>query len=64
MNRLSQLRDLGLFDASVTRYASYTTAPHLAGAVSIAYAERWLAAAPYAAKVSIYVHISFCERLC
>ncbi len=64
MTRLSQLRDLGLFDASVPRYTSYPTAPHFTDAVDMAHTERWLAAVPCTATVSIYVHIPFCERLC
>ncbi len=50
--------------APVPRYTSYPTAPHFhAGIDSEVYA-RWLGQINQAAKISLYLHIPFCDRLC
>lgn len=60
----SQLKRLGLFDARVPRYTSYPTAQHFSGTVCAGDTRKWLAAIPASGKISLYVHIPFCRRLC
>jgi oxygen-independent coproporphyrinogen-3 oxidase len=60
----SQLSRLGLFDARVPRYTSYPTAPHFSTAVGPADFAGWIAAVPEGSKVSLYLHVPFCRRLC
>ena len=64
MDRISQLRRFGLFDAGVPRYTSYPTPPHFSDAVTDDVAAGWISALPAGATVSLYVHIPFCRRLC
>ena len=64
MSTLSQLRQLGLFDARVPRYTSYPTAPHFSDAVGPAQAGAWIAEIASGSKVSLYIHVPFCRRLC
>lgn len=64
MDRLSQLSRLGLFDRSVPRYTSYPTAPQFGRAVGPRRARSWLQAVPAGARVSLYIHVPFCRRLC
>lgn len=59
-----QLGNLGLFDARVPRYTSYPTAPHFSDTTGPASAREWLSAIPAGSKVSLYIHIPFCSRLC
>lgn len=50
--------------ATAPRYTSYPTAPHFhAGITAADYAE-WLAALPTSARVSVYLHIPYCDSLC
>ncbi len=46
------------------RYTSYPTAPHFHDGIDGACYERWLAALPAGARLSLYVHIPFCDSLC
>ncbi len=56
--------DILRLSAPVPRYTSYPTAPHFhAGVDSETYAT-WLAALDSDAKISLYLHIPFCDRLC
>lgn len=64
MTVLSQLTALGLFDARVPRYTSYPTAPHFSGRVNADDLCAWIGAVPEGARISLYVHIPFCRRLC
>ena len=64
MEQQSQLERLGLFDARVPRYTSYPTAPHFTPAVGEARYREWLAAIPAGARISLYLHVPFCRRLC
>lgn len=64
MNTESQLTRLGLFDARVPRYTSYPTAPHFSADVGASHFTRWLAEIPPGGRVSLYVHVPFCRRLC
>ena len=64
MTTHSQLSRLGLFDAPVPRYTSYPTAPHFDADFGAATFSDWLTALPVAGRISLYVHVPFCRRLC
>lgn len=64
MKQHSQLRRFGLFDTNVPRYTSYPPATQFAGDVSPARYADWLSQIPAGARVSIYLHVPFCRRLC
>jgi oxygen-independent coproporphyrinogen-3 oxidase len=49
---------------AVPRYTSYPTAPHFHGGVTGDTYRAWLAALPPGARLSLYVHIPFCDTLC
>lgn len=48
----------------VPRYTSYPTAPHFSIDVSNLTYREWLHAMPPGSRVSLYVHIPFCDTLC
>ncbi len=50
--------------AAVPRYTSYPTAPHFNNEVGDETYARWLSDIPPSRRVSLYVHIPFCDRLC
>ncbi|MCC7320198.1 MAG: oxygen-independent coproporphyrinogen III oxidase [Rubellimicrobium sp.] len=60
----ARLRELGLFDARAPRYTSYPPANHFSKAVGPGTVAQWQQALPAGARVSLYVHIPFCRRLC
>ncbi|MEO3413548.1 oxygen-independent coproporphyrinogen III oxidase [Roseovarius sp. CAU 1744] len=60
----AQLGKLGLFDAKVPRYTSYPTAPHFSRTVDSSKYTRWIRAIKPDARISLYVHVPFCRRLC
>ncbi|MCA0044407.1 oxygen-independent coproporphyrinogen III oxidase [Celeribacter litoreus] len=64
MNKHTQLRKLGLFDARVPRYTSYPTAPHFNNAVDETAVQNWLNYLNVSQPISLYVHVPFCRRLC
>ncbi|WP_127902723.1 oxygen-independent coproporphyrinogen III oxidase [Solirhodobacter olei] len=64
MNTEPQLVQFGLFDARVPRYTSYPTAPHFAGNVDAALYGEWISAIPAGSRISLYMHVPFCRRLC
>ena len=64
MTTQSELRDLGLFDARVPRYTSYPPANHFSEATGPELTAQWLSAVPVKGRVSLYVHIPYCRRLC
>jgi oxygen-independent coproporphyrinogen III oxidase len=64
MDTDSQLSRLGLFDARVPRYTSYPTAPHFSDAVRPQHFGGWIDAIPDGARISLYLHVPFCRRLC
>jgi len=64
MDRISQLRRLGLFDARVPRYTSYPTANHFAPTVGPREMGQWLMSISPDSEISLYLHVPFCRRLC
>ncbi len=64
METISQLARLGLFDARVPRYTSYPTAPQFSNDVGAGTFVDWLGAIAPGSKISLYVHVPFCRRLC
>jgi oxygen-independent coproporphyrinogen-3 oxidase len=64
MSTNDRLRELGLFDARAPRYTSYPPANHFGEGVSADIHAGWIAAVPSGARVSLYVHIPYCRRLC
>ena len=60
----NQLERLGLFDAKVPRYTSYPTSPHFNTEISNVQVSRWISEIKPNSKISLYVHIPFCRRLC
>ena len=59
-----KLSDLGLFDARAPRYTSYPPANHFKDSVGPDAMRSWLGAVPEGGKVSLYVHVPYCRRLC
>ncbi|WBU54691.1 oxygen-independent coproporphyrinogen III oxidase [Paracoccus sp. SCSIO 75233] len=64
MTQDSQLSRLGLFDARVPRYTSYPPATQFRGGVGPLDVEEWQATIPANARISLYMHVPFCRRLC
>ncbi len=64
MNTESQLARLGLFDARVPRYTSYPTAPQFSAEVGPDAFGKWLDAIEPDSRISLYIHVPFCRRLC
>lgn len=46
------------------RYTSYPTAPHFHQGIDAAVVEGWIAAIPQGERLSLYIHVPFCDRLC
>ncbi|SHJ58923.1 oxygen-independent coproporphyrinogen-3 oxidase [Shimia gijangensis] len=64
METKTQLAKLGLFDAKVPRYTSYPTAPHFKNDVTPDLFGDWIGAVKGDSKISLYIHVPFCRRLC
>ncbi len=64
MSSHDRLRELGLFDARVPRYTSYPPANHFSHSVDDTVHASWLASVPSGTRVSLYLHIPYCRRLC
>ncbi|MDW4551337.1 oxygen-independent coproporphyrinogen III oxidase [Defluviimonas sp. D31] len=64
MTAESQLTRLGLFDARVPRYTSYPTAPHFNSSTGPEDFRNWINAIPEGSRISLYLHVPFCRRLC
>ncbi len=64
MTNSTRLRELGVFDARAPRYTSYPPANHFSKDVTGETVAGWQAALPPGARVSLYLHIPFCRRLC
>lgn len=54
----------GLFDAKVPRYTSYPPANLFRPDAGRRFQTDWLSEVPNGARLSLYVHIPFCRRLC
>ncbi len=52
------------YGGAVPRYTSYPTAPHFTGLVNAAIYADWLGRIGAGDKVSLYLHIPFCNELC
>jgi oxygen-independent coproporphyrinogen-3 oxidase len=46
------------------RYTSYPTAPHFHAGVTADHVRGWIATLPPGDRLSLYVHVPFCDRLC
>ena len=55
---------MGLFDAKVPRYTSYPTAPQFKADIKAMQTRDWIASIPAGSRISLYLHIPFCRRLC
>jgi len=64
MNNVSQFTKSRALEKRVPRYTSYPPANHFNGSVNADCMAGWLAAAPAASRISLYVHIPFCRDLC
>ncbi len=64
MDHESQLARLGLFEARVPRYTSYPTAPQFGPSVGEGAFRSWLGAIAPGSRISLYIHVPFCRRLC
>lgn len=64
MNTKTQLAKLGLFDARVPRYTSYPPVPHFSNVADSGDFVSWVKAIQPGSKISLYVHVPFCRRLC
>lgn len=64
MTDQAQLARLGLFDARVPRYTSYPTAPQFGSVVGPGDFTDWIQAITPGSRISLYLHVPFCRRLC
>ncbi|MGC9270409.1 oxygen-independent coproporphyrinogen III oxidase [Acidiphilium sp.] len=55
---------LARHDRRLPRYTSYPTAPHFGGDVGNGAVRRWLGAIAPGTRLSLYVHVPFCEQMC
>lgn len=52
------------YSAPVPRYTSYPTAPHFSKDISALQYREWLSALPPEQRLSLYLHVPFCDQLC
>jgi oxygen-independent coproporphyrinogen-3 oxidase len=55
---------LAKYDRPVPRYTSYPTAPHFHPGIGPEDYRSWLAELPSDARLSLYLHVPFCQELC
>jgi oxygen-independent coproporphyrinogen III oxidase len=55
---------LVLAERSVPRYTSYPTAPYFSPSVGPDLYAEWLAGLPAASRLSLYLHVPYCENIC
>jgi oxygen-independent coproporphyrinogen-3 oxidase len=55
---------LAKYDRPVPRYTSYPTAPHFHAGIGADDYQRWLSELPREARLSLYLHVPFCQELC
>lgn len=55
---------LAKYAGNVPRYTSYPTAPHFSDAIGPEAYGRWLSALTDSDRLSLYLHIPYCDRLC
>jgi len=55
---------MGLFDAKVPRYTSYPPATKFSNDVQPQGFSNWITTIPAGTRVSLYLHVPFCRRLC
>lgn len=55
---------LAKYDRPVPRYTSYPTAPHFHGGIGPDNCRSWLAELPPHVRLSLYIHVPFCQELC
>lgn len=55
---------LAKYDGRVPRYTSYPTAPHFSAEIDGATYARWLSELDPADRLSLYLHVPFCDTLC
>lgn len=60
----AKLAKLGLFATNVPRYTSYPTAPQFSTATGPEKHAEWLENIPPGSRISLYVHVPFCRKLC
>lgn len=56
--------EIAALSRPVPRYTSYPTAPHFHDGVNADVYASWLKAIPAGSRISLYVHIPFCDTLC
>ncbi len=64
MDTLAQLSRLGLFEAKVPRYTSYPPATKFSNDVNGSIFGDWIGSIRPGTKISLYLHVPFCRRLC
>lgn len=65
MHQSSTYKSLtGKYSAPVPRYTSYPTAPHFGPHITNTEYTQWLQALGEGDKLSLYVHVPYCDRLC
>ncbi len=55
---------LSKYSGAVPRYTSYPTAPHFNEAVDCGKYAQWLKAITGQERISLYIHVPYCDRLC
>jgi oxygen-independent coproporphyrinogen-3 oxidase len=59
-----QSRLLPYADRQAPRYTSYPTAPHFSACIGPKEMRRWLGELPEASRLSLYLHVPYCQKLC